>query len=192
MSRWLERLAIVVTALVISIGLIALLSGGLLAGRDNPGIATGQAGPGTRFADQGDLHLRAGELRPVYNSDPPTSGPHVPAPVALDRAALSDDQLLQALEVGDVVFMYGTPQPPRGLPEIAQAVGGRFSPALAASGQAVILARRPGMRGIVALAWTHMLRTLSGPGLRAFAQNWLGRGAPPGAANPGRRSRSRA
>ena len=128
--------------------------------------------------------LRRGELRPVYDSDPPTSGAHVPQAVLRDRAEISDDQLLQALEVGNVVLMYGTPQPPRGLAEIARAVGGRFTPALALSGQAVILARRPGIRGVIALAWTRMLRSLSGPELRGFAQFWLGRGAP-GAA-PGR------
>ena len=80
-----------------------------------------------------------------------------------DRAELSDDQLLQALEVGNVVFMYGAPQPPRGLGAIADGVGGPFTPALAASGQAVILARRPGTHGVIALAWTHMLRTPSAP-----------------------------
>jgi hypothetical protein len=177
MRRGLERLAIVVASLAISITVITLLSGGLLAGRDDPGVSAGQSGPGTRFADQGDLHLRPGELRPVYDSEPPTSGPHVPEPVLQDRSALSDDQLLQALEVGDVVFLYGTPQPPSGLAAIAQAVGGRFTPALAASGQAVILGRRPGTNGVVALAWTHMLRTSSAPDLRGFAQFWLSRGA---------------
>jgi hypothetical protein len=175
--RALERLAIVVASLAISIGVIALLSGGLLAGRDDPGITTAGGGPGTAFRDQGDLHLRLGELHPVYDSSPPTSGPHVPEPVRRDRAVLSDDQLLQALEVGDVVFMYATRQPPGGLAAIAEAGGGRFTPALAASGQAVILARRPGIDGVVALAWTRMLRSLSGPDLRAFAQYWLGRGA---------------
>jgi Protein of unknown function (DUF3105) len=178
MRRWSERLLIVVASLAISIGVIAVLSGGLLAGRDDPGVTTSQNGPGTGFRDQGDLHLHPGELRPVYDSDPPTSGPHIPVPLTRDRAALTNDQLLQALETGDVVFLYGSSQPPVGLPAIAQAVGGPFTPALAASGQAVILARRPGVRGIVALAWTRMLRTLSGPELRAFAQFWLGRGAP--------------
>lgn len=177
MRRSLERLLIVVAALAISIGVIAVLSGGLLAGRDDPGVSAGQAGPGTPYRDLGDLHLRRGELRPVYDSNPPTSGPHIPESVLRDRAELSDDQLLQALEVGNVVFMYGTPQPPRGLEAIAEAVGGRFTPALAASGQAVILARRPGTRGVIALAWTHMLRTLSAPDLRGFAQFWLSRGA---------------
>jgi hypothetical protein len=178
MRRWLERLLIVVASLAVSIGVIALLSGGLLAGRDDPGVTTSQDGPGTQFKDQGNLHLRAGELRPVYDSEPPTSGPHIPLAVTRDRAELTDDQLLRALEVGDVVFMYGSRRAPTGLPEIARAVAGPFTPALAASGQAVILARRPGVKGIVALAWTRMLRTLSGPDLRNFAQFWLGRGAP--------------
>jgi hypothetical protein len=177
MRRSLERLLIVVAALAISIGVIAVLSGGLLAGRDNPGVSAGGAGPGTPYRDLGDLHLRRGELRPVYDSDPPTSGPHIPEAVLRDGAELSNDQLLQALEVGNVIFMYGTPQPPGGLEAIAQAVGGPFTPALAASGQAVILARRPGIRGVIALAWTHMLHTLSGPDLRGFAQFWLSRGA---------------
>jgi hypothetical protein len=177
MRRGLERFLIVLVSLAISISVIALLSGGLLAGRDDPGVSAGQNGPGTRFPDQGDLHLRAGELRPVYNSDPPTSGAHIPQAVGRDRSELSDDQLLQALEVGDVVLMYGAPQPPAGLAQIAQAVGGRFTPALALSGQAVILARRPGTRGVIALAWTRMLRSLSAPDLRGFAQFWLGRGA---------------
>jgi hypothetical protein len=178
--RWVERMLIVIASLAISVGVIALLSGGLLAGRDDPGVSTATTGPGTHYRDQGDLHLRAGELRPVYDSEPPTSGPHIPTPVTRDGAQLTDDELLEALEVGDVVFMYGGASPPGGLAQIAQSVAGRFTPALAASGQAVILARRPGVRGVVALAWTRMLRTMSGPDLRAFAQFWLGRGAPEG------------
>jgi Protein of unknown function (DUF3105) len=179
MSRLLERTLIVLVSLAVSIGVIALLSGGLLAGRDDPGVSAGQAGPGTAFRDQGDEHLRAGELRPVYDSEPPTSGPHIPTPVTRNGAALSDDQLLQALEVGDVVLMYGSDRPPAGLSAIAGSSASRFTPALAASGQAVILASRPGIRGVIALAWTRMLRTSSptDPALRGFAQFWLGRGA---------------
>lgn len=91
---------------------------------------------------------------------------------------VSDDQLLQALESGDVVLMYGSAKPPTGLARLATAIGGRFSPALAASGGAVILAQRPETDGVIALAWRHMLRTASAtdPALRAFVQFWLGRG----------------
>ncbi|MGH2857649.1 MAG: hypothetical protein ACRDMJ_09200, partial [Solirubrobacteraceae bacterium] len=115
--------------------MIALLSGGLLAGRDSPGISgagTGAGtGPGVKFADQGDAQLRPGDLQPVYDSDPPTSGPHIPQAIVRDRAQLGDYQLLQGLQVGDVVLMYGTRLPPRGLAALARTVAPPFTPALA-------------------------------------------------------------
>jgi hypothetical protein len=51
---------------------------------------------------------------------------------------------------------------------------------LAATGGAVILAHRSGIDGVVALAWTHMLRATgpSDPQLPTFIEYWLGRGAP--------------
>jgi hypothetical protein len=178
MSRWVERAAIVVVSIAVAIGVIALLSGGLAGSRDDPGVSihTGP-GPGQRFADQGDRHLRPGAPHPAYDSTPPTSGPHVPAAVRRDDARLSDDQLLQALEVGDVVFMYSTPRPPRGLQAVADSVAPRFTPDLAAHGETVILARRAGLPRITALAWTHRLSSDVAGELRAFAQYWLGRGA---------------
>ena len=108
-----ERIAIVVVALVLSVGLIAVLSG-FFAGRDQPGVS-GSTGPGQAFADLGHAHLAPAEPRPTYNSNPPTSGPHVPEPVLHDQSPLNDDQLLQALEMGNVVLMYGSPTPPAGL-----------------------------------------------------------------------------
>jgi Protein of unknown function (DUF3105) len=175
-----ERIAIGLASLALSLGLIALLSG-FFAGRDAAGVSGGTATvAGQRFPDQGDVHLGPGDLRPPYNSDPPTSGPHLVSPVVRQGAALRDDGLLTALEVGDVVIVYGTPQPPAALMRLADAVGGRFTPALAAAGQAVVLMRQPGTVGVIALAWTRMLRVASAndPALVEFAQQWLGRGAP--------------
>ena len=180
MSRWIERLAIVAASLAIAIGVIALLSGGLLAGRDSPGVAGTDQGPGIAFRDQGNAELHPGEPRPAYDSNPPTSGPHRPTPVVADRARLSDDQLLTALAAGNVVYTYGTRTPPPGLAAVAGAMAPPFTPALAASGQAVILARRPGTAGVIGLAWAHLLRASgpTDPALRSFTQFWLGRGAP--------------
>ena len=180
MTRWLERAAIVIVSLVIAIAIIALLSGGLAGTQDDPGVTGGQPGPGIAYRDQGDLHLRPGQPRPHYDADPPTSGAHNPVNVMRDRATISDDQLLQALQVGDVVLMYGTRKPPPGLAELVARLAPRFTPALAATGGAVILARRPGTRGIIALAWTHMqpVSTASDPRLPEFVNYWLGRGAP--------------
>jgi hypothetical protein len=178
----LERLAIGVASLVLSVGLIAVLSG-FFAGRDQAGVTGGGTPPpsGVVYRDQGHQHLALGELHPVYDSDPPTSGAHVPLPIEHDQSRLSDDQLLEALELGDVVIAYGTPHPPAGLVALARKVGG-FTPQLAAAGQAVVLDARPSTPGLIALAWKRMLRlsTPSDPQLQAFAEGWLGRGAPGG------------
>jgi hypothetical protein len=180
--RWLERLAIVVAALVIAVVLIVVMSGGPLAGRDDPGISGPGPQLGVPYPDLGHAHLQPGAKPPAYNSDPPTSGAHVPVPITRDGTELSDDQLLQALEVGNVVVAYGSSRAPAGLRRLAADVAAPFTPALAAAGQAVILARRPGTNGLLALAWTHLLRvdSVQDPRLRGFILYWLGRGAPPG------------
>jgi Protein of unknown function (DUF3105) len=179
MGRLLERVAILLASLALSVGLIVLLSG-FFAGRDQAGVSGGATGPGQAFADLGHATLRPGQARPAYDSTPPTSGAHVPVAVTRDQAALTDDQLLSALEVGDVVIVYGGSRPPAGLERFARAAAPPFSPALAATGDAVILARRPGTAGTVALAWAHLLRVRapSDPALGQFTGFWLGRGAP--------------
>ena len=48
---------------------------------------------------------------------------------------------------GDVVILYGSPNPPSGLTTLAQALAVPFTPALARAGQTVILGRRPGVVG---------------------------------------------
>ena len=83
--RLVERVVIVILAFALAVGIIAVLSGGLLAGRDNPGI-TGQTGSlGAQFRDLGHAHLTPGAPHPAYDSRPPTSGAHVP--VAITRNA---------------------------------------------------------------------------------------------------------
>jgi len=177
--RVAEVVAIVVASLVLSIGLILLLSG-YFAGRDQAAISGGTSGPGQAFPDLGHSTLRPGQAHPTYNSNPPTSGPHVPEAVSTNGATLNDDQLLEALQLGNVVIAYGTRNPPAGLAQFARLAAPPFTTALAAGGDAVILARRPGTTGLVALAWAHLLRVSSAedPALAQFVTFWLGRGAP--------------
>lgn len=177
--RVLERVAIVVASLALSVGLIILLSG-YFAGRDQAGVSGGSSGPGQAFTDLGHRALAPGQPRPHYNSNPPTSGAHVRAYVTRNEVALTDDQLLQALQVGDVVIVYGSRRPPAGLEQFARSQAPPVTAALAATGDAVILAPRPGTAGIVALAWAHLLRVHqpSDPALGQFVGYWLGRGAP--------------
>lgn len=179
LGRVLERLLILLASLALSVGLIVVLSG-FFAGRDQPGVSGAGTGPGQAFADLGHGVLRPGQPHPRYDSNPPTSGAHVPEPVTRDGAPLSDDQLLSALELGDVVIVYGAGHPPAGLAQFASSVAPPFTSSLAATGDAVILSPRPGTPGLVALAWAHLLRLphVSVPDLKVFVGFWLGRGAP--------------
>ncbi len=179
MPRPLRR---ILTALVaLALAAAALLAGVLFfSARDDAGVAAAPEGPGRLLPERGARHLppgRRGSL--AYETDPPVSGPHVPDPVTRDGAVLTDDQTLHALELGNVILAFGDARPPRALRALAGEVAGAFAPTLAAAGQAVILARRPDLRGVVALAWSRDLRVASpsDPRLRGFAEAWLGRGA---------------
>jgi hypothetical protein len=182
---WLERIAVAVCSIGLAVVLIVLLSG-YFTTNDQPAVS-GRNEVGFQYVDQGDELLAPGSRYPRYDSNPPTSGPHVPVPVPANERALSDDQILGALAAGDVVILYSTPSPPPGLLALGDSIAGPFSPALAAAGDAVVLARRAGTRGLLALAWTRLLSVAgpSDPLLRQFIQDWLGRGATKRGAVPG-------
>lgn len=185
LSKAFERVAIVVASFAIAIIAIALLSG-YFTSHDPAGVTGSLGGPGLVYRDLGNARLAPGQPRPTYDSNPPTSGPHVPTPVRSDRRALTDDQILTALAAGNVILIYGGATPPPGLARLARSTGGAFSPARAGVGQAVILARLPGINGIIALAWTRMLpitgiARVTGRDdglLRQFIESWLSKGAP--------------
>jgi uncharacterized protein DUF3105 len=164
-----------VVALAAVVGLILFFNA-----RDEAPVSSKEPrGPGQEFPDQGSRELRAGERPSVpYNSDPPTSGPHVRSLPRAQSSSLSNDQILTAAAAGNVVMLYGTPAPPPALRTLAAQVGEPFEPALLNAGQVVVLGRRAGTRGIVAVAWRRLLRaeTPQDPALREFADFWLGRG----------------
>jgi hypothetical protein len=148
----------------------------ILANRDSSGVNPA-SGPGTLMPDRGNRHVSGGPATPASPPDaPPTSGPHRSVPVTRDGEALTDDQLLSALELGNVVLAYDGARPPAALKKIQEDVSGPFDPQLAAAGQAVILDRRPGAKGTIALAWRRELRSEDPAQLEAFADAWLGQG----------------
>ena len=88
-------------------------------------------------------------------------------------------RLVGALRAGNVVLVYGDAADKAPLTALARDVSGDPDPTLEEAGQAVLLARRRGTPGVVALAWERVLRTRSAadPELQRFAEAWLGRGA---------------
>jgi Protein of unknown function (DUF3105) len=158
--------------LVAIAGLIALTLA--FNSRDDPELARAPAGPGEVQPDRGSGHDSPAQVTDEW----PTSGPHREELVTRDRRRLTDDQILHALELGNVVILYDGPDPGTPLLRVQEDVAGPFDAELAAAGQAVILARRDGAGQATALAWRRVYQPAdpSDPGLREFGEAWLGRG----------------
>ncbi|OGL12845.1 MAG: hypothetical protein A3I17_09935 [Candidatus Rokubacteria bacterium RIFCSPLOWO2_02_FULL_72_37] len=107
--------------------------------------------PGVRLPDQGNLHV-ATETSPhePYNSDPPTSGPHLPhiAPWGVHTRPIPRELQVHNLEDGGVVVQYSCD-----CPDVVEKLGAivrRYD-------RQVILAPYPGMASRIALtAWTRI------------------------------------
>jgi hypothetical protein len=160
----LRRAALVVVGIVLAVAGLAVVAL-IVSSRDDSGVAGTVEGPG--------------QAQPE-GADPPASGPHKDELVTRDRTTISDDQLLQALQLGNVVILYDGARPAPALVRLQRDVAGPFDAELAAAGQAVILARRAGAGPATALAWKRILRASdpADPALREFAEFWLGRGIP--------------
>jgi hypothetical protein len=171
--------------LVLLLGTV-LVAGGVYAlllafnSRDDAGVGgSGEpAGPGQLQPDLGSKHLQADQHIPLKGlTDPPTSGAHHDR-LPTREGRLSPDEILHALELGDVIVFYDAKRPPAALRTLQRDVSGPFDPEVAAAGQQVILARRDGAGAATAAAWRRLLRTddPSDPRLREFAEAWIGRG----------------
>lgn len=151
MRRFLGGLAILALSLAIVIAVVIALQS-----RDEGNVGNGE-GPGEK------VEARC---------------PDEAAGVTRDKRPLSEDQIRQALSLGNVVIRYPQAKPPATLRELQDELTGPFDAEIAAAGQAVILAR--GGTSVEALAWGHRLRPGSpnDPQLRPFVEAWLGDGAP--------------
>ena len=140
---------------VAGVALVVLAIGGWLLfanARDDAGVGGNAtpSGPGALQPDRGDRHLPAGEHVPLEGlTDPPTSGAHHDRLVTRE-GTLDPNQIVHALELGDVILFYGSAEPPAALKRLQEDVSGPFDPEVAAAGQQVILARRPGTDGVIA------------------------------------------
>jgi hypothetical protein len=160
----LRRLLPVIVGVVLAIAGIAAV-GLFVSSRDDSEVAAAPEGPG--------------QAQPE-GADPPASGDHADALVTRDRRPITDDQLVEAVELGNVVILYDASKPPPALVALQEEVAGSFDAELAAAGQAIILARREGAGPATALAYKRILRAddPADPALRDFAEFWLGQGIP--------------
>jgi Protein of unknown function (DUF3105) len=107
--------------------------------------------PGIRFPDQGNLHIATpGEPHEAYNSDPPTSGPHLPyiAPWGIYTRPIERELQVHNLEDAGVLVQYNCT-----CPELVE----RLATLVRRFPTQVILAPYPTMKSRIALtAWTRL------------------------------------
>jgi hypothetical protein len=104
------------------------------------------------FPDQGAAHIGAGDPAPVYNSNPPTSGPHssVAAACGIYREPVPDLNQVHSLEHGVVAIQYD--------PSLSEQDRARLEDFGRDAPSHIIVAPREGMDQPIALtAWTHRL-----------------------------------
>ena len=172
-------LAVVLATALVAGGVFALLL--VFYARDDAGVggADAPAGPGRLQPDLGSQHLDATQHVPLEGlTDPPTSGAHHDR-LPTREGRLSPDEILHALELGNVILFDDAPRPPAPLRAVQREVSGPFDAEVAAAGQQVILARRDDTGAVTAAAWRRLLRAgdPSDPRVREFAEAWIGRGA---------------
>jgi hypothetical protein len=107
--------------------------------------------PGSKMPDQGNLHIaREGDPHEPYNSDPPTSGPHLSylAPWGVHTRPIPPELQVHNLEDGGVLVQYNCECPD--LVGKLQAIVRKYD-------KFVILAPYPSMKTRIALtAWTRI------------------------------------
>ena len=116
--------AVVLVAAAACVGLISLF-----ASRDSSQVG-GTSGPGVLEPDRGAEQLGADAPATPASppADPPTSGPHSAEAVTRDQTELSDDQILTALQLGNVVIAYDADDPPPALVQLQEDARGRSTP----------------------------------------------------------------
>ena len=127
--------------------------------------------PGLKVADQGNRHI-ASETTPhePYNSDPPTSGPHLPyiAPWGVHTRPIPRELQVHNLEDGGVLVQYNCE-----CPEIVD----RLRAIVTKYDRHVVLAPYPDMKSRIALtAWTRIetMDTLDETRVRRFIDAYRG------------------
>jgi uncharacterized protein DUF3105 len=130
---------------VVTVAIVVIVAVGYFAYRAAADL------PGTRMPDQGNEHIpTASTPHAAYNSDPPTSGPHLPyiAPWGVHDRPIPPELQVHNLEDGGVLIQYSC--------DCADVVA-RLRPIAEKYGRQVILAPYPGMKPRIALtAWTRI------------------------------------
>ncbi len=155
--RWVPVALIVVVIIAVGVGYFAYRATADL--------------PGVKMSDQGNRHLQtAADPHEAYNSNPPTSGPHLPyiAPWGVHTRPIQRELQVHNLEDGGVVVQYNCD-----CPDLAAKLGDLVRQ----YDKHVIVAPYPEMTSTIALtAWTRIdtLSAFDEKRIRRFIEAYRG------------------
>jgi hypothetical protein len=98
----------------------------LVVGASAGSAPVGSDKPGQEFPSLGNAHIqRLGDSHPPYNSDPPTSGHHMPdiAPWGMYNQPIPKEYQVHNLEDGGVLIQYNCP---KGCPDLLKKLDALF------------------------------------------------------------------
>ncbi len=126
------------------------------------------------FPSEGTAHLRPGG-RASYRTDPPTSGPHDPAPTppGFYSEVQPPEKLVHSLEHGNIVIYVDRPD--AAVMQRLKSWAGHYT----GQWDGVIVTPRPGLgRSVILTAWQHRLRLaeFDANAAAAFIDRFRGRG----------------
>src|SRR3989344_3230457 len=109
---------------------------------------------GEKIADLGAQHVKEGESHEPYNSNPPTSGPHIGNGVAgpgIKTEPVSDELVLHSMEHGAAVVWYREGLEQSEIDKIKEAFNG-------SSGKKIMLARADLDVPVALTSWGYLLK----------------------------------
>lgn len=149
--------------------IIILIIGGLFgllfwaATREKPGVA---------YPNLGQKHIPDSERVTIYNSNPPTSGPHYdrPAKAGVYEEELPDERLVHNLEHGHIWISYRDKDDKELIEKLKKLAEGR---------RRVIMTYRPKNDSAIAVAaWTRLLKldNYDADKIKDFIDTWVNQG----------------
>lgn len=139
-----------IAMVIIGTGILLFIQDAKISKYEVTGSPKDAPAVGQEFPNQGQAHINSGQAHDSYNSNPPTSGPHLaqPANWGAYSAPLQDEQAVHNLEHGGIWITYKdiNDQTKAQLETIAKANGG-----------SVIMSPRDSNDSKIVLAsWTRM------------------------------------
>jgi hypothetical protein len=147
-----QRLSLIAVTVVVVLGATVWLVRGAMQSRSASGLGSASL-PIVDYPIQGRDHIQIGQPHPAYNSNPPTSGWHYPAPAdwGYYNEELPDEMLVHNLEHGGIWLSYRSTEDTELINQLVALLRGYRS-------KVIITQRSRNDTRLAVAAWGHLMK----------------------------------